>query len=114
MGTCGWMYRGSSTSCGCSAKDIGQKTMYTLDGWAIRNANLGDSRKSIQANRFAEENNFHSVCAIRRNRLKTAIRNFYLRQRFADELPKMWLNCGAVRDSQTGPETQFAREGLIS
>ena len=47
-----------------------------LDGPAIRNANRGDSRESICANRFAENLYFHNVPAIRANRLKTAIRNF--------------------------------------
>ena len=36
----------------------------SLDGQAIRNANRGDSRQSVRANRFAENPNFHNVRAI--------------------------------------------------
>ena len=42
----------------------------SLDGPAIRNANWGDSHESIRTNRFAEKSYFHSVRAIRANRLK--------------------------------------------
>ena len=48
-----------------------------IDGPAIRNANRGDSRKSIRANRLAEKKPyFPSMRAISANRLKPAIRNF--------------------------------------
>ena len=46
------------------------------DGLAIRNANRGDSRDLIRANRYADKPYFHNVRAIRANRLKPAIRNF--------------------------------------
>ena len=44
---------------------------------AIRNANRPDSCEFIRANRFAGKPNFHTVWAIRANRLKPAIRNFF-------------------------------------
>ena len=53
--------------------------MRRLVGPAIRNANRGGSHKSIRTNGVTEnkkKNYFHSVRAIRANRLKPAIRNF--------------------------------------
>ena len=44
-----------------------------LDGQAIRNENRGDSRESIRR----KNPYFHNVRAIRANRLKPAIRNFW-------------------------------------
>ena len=56
----------------------GENSVPILDGPAIRNANWGDSRESIRANRFAEKKKklFHNVQMIRANCLKPAIRNF--------------------------------------
>ena len=49
--------------------------LLSLDGPAIRNANPGDSRELIRANRFAEAyfDNVRATCA---NRIKSASRNF--------------------------------------
>ena len=49
-----------------------------LYGPAVRNTNPGDSHESIRANPFADKKklDFHSVRAIRANRLEPAIRNY--------------------------------------
>ena len=85
-----------------------------LDGPAIRDANRGDSRELIGANRFAEKP-YHSqnVRAIRANRLKPSIRNFFLPEaRFAKRGSARELS-GDSHESPDARESanRFARIG---
>ena len=83
-----------------------QTVFFTLDGPAIRNANRGDSR--------AEKKSFHNLRAIRVNRLKPAIRNFWPPEaRFAKKKGSVWEPCSDSRESGDSRESanRFARIG---